>query len=72
MSRLRRFWDSWQWAVIGALGVAAGAIGGFALAEISAAADDPLFDALTLTVAILIGGAILLKRWWPLVILMVG
>jgi hypothetical protein len=59
MRRLRRFWNSWQWA----LGLAAGAIGGFALAKISAAVDYPLFDALVLALPILIGGAILLKRW---------
>jgi hypothetical protein len=58
MSHLRRFWKSWYWA----LGLAAGASGGFALAKICAAVDDPLFDAVVLTVPILIGAAILLKR----------
>jgi hypothetical protein len=72
MRHLRRFWNSWQWSVIGAMGGAVGVIGGFALARVSAAVDDPLFDALVLTLPILIGAAILLKRWWPLIILIIG
>jgi hypothetical protein len=62
MRRLRRFWNLCQWGVIGALGGAVGVYGGFALAEIKDAVDDPLFDAFMLTLPILIGGAILLKR----------
>jgi hypothetical protein len=62
INRLHRLWKAppWAWGVVGAINGTAVALTAFALAELAAAVNDPLFNAVVIMGPLLLGTAMLM------------
>jgi hypothetical protein len=75
MNRLHRSRNAppWAWGVLGAINGAAVALAAFGLAELAAAVNDPLFDAVFIMGPLLLGTAMMMGReGWPFIAVQAG
>jgi hypothetical protein len=73
MNRLHRLGNAppSAWGVLGGINGAVAALGAFGLAELAAAVNDPLFDAVVIMGPLLLGTAMLMGReGWPFIVLL--